>query len=172
MDAHPLTSSASYKDSLIDRGFFELPDHITLKTIRQKRSAFFKKTAVFTLIITLLLIAAGSVYLTVWLRLIWIAILISVTGVTFQALNRIYMNKMIAARNRYIDHLFPIIQKLSKEQSQFIISEFDYMFDQNMQEPLADLYKKLKTNNLTVKDIEKLNMMYSKEFVDLTQMNL
>jgi hypothetical protein len=111
-----------------------------------------------------LFITAGCLMLTFWLSLILSAVIVLVSSLTFITINRLYLNKIITSRNNFIQTLFPIKGQLTKQQSQFILSDLAYIFGGN--ETVID--HKLRTNNLSTKDMERLNILYSINFIDLT----
>jgi hypothetical protein len=151
---------------------YGVPDDVAMKTIHQKRRTFSIVSALLIFLIAVALIVAGIFLYTFWLRIIFAIIVIGVACTTFSSINRIYIKSITLNRDIYIQSLFPIKERLTRQQSQFILTDLGYLFENNSdtEDPLNTLYKKIKTNNLSAKDIEKLNMLYSKDFIDLTVM--
>ncbi|NHN29530.1 hypothetical protein [Paenibacillus agricola] len=141
-----------------------MPEHITLKAIREKRLRFMKHSTLFAVITSMLFITAGCLLLTFWLSLILAAIIMLVSSFTLLAINRLYINKIVVARHQYIQSIFPIKAQLTKQQSQFILSDLAYLFGDNE----STLDDKLRANNLSTHDMEKLNILYAYNFIDLT----
>jgi hypothetical protein len=141
-----------------------VPEHVTLKAIHHKREKFFKLSLILTLLTVVLFIAAGVVLFSFWYPIMFAVIIILVASTTFRLINRLYVNKITSSRNDYIQALFPIKDQLTQQQSQFILNDLAYMFDGN--ETVLD--QKLRTNNLSAKDMERINILYSKYFIDLT----
>jgi uncharacterized metal-binding protein len=151
-----------------------MPEHVTLKTIRDKRNKFYMVSALLTILISTMLIITVLFLFNFWLNTIIAFIISLVAYLTFLSINRIYIDKGTLARTIYIQNIFPIKETLTKQQYAFIVSDLDYIFDNDKSvvgNTLATLYNKLKMNNLSIKDIEKLNKLYSKEFVDLSKIN-
>jgi hypothetical protein len=150
----------------------EMPDDVTIQSIHQKRRTFAVVSALIISFIGLLFIAAGIWLYTFRLGLLFAIIVVVIASVTFTFTNRIYMNSVTLSRDAYMQSLFPIKDKLTMQQSQFILTDLAYLFENGSDEedPVHHLYKKIKTNNLSAKDVEKLNMLYSKDFIDLTIM--
>jgi hypothetical protein len=151
-----------------------MPEHVTLKSLNDKRNRFFMVSALLTIFISTLLIILTLFLVNFW-RNTMIAVIISlVSNVIFLCINRIYIKKGTLTRQTYIQNIFPIKEEVTKQQYNMIISDFDYIFgnDKSMDEPnnaVAALYNKLRANNLSFKDKEKLNLLYSKEFIDLSK---
>jgi hypothetical protein len=151
-----------------------MPEQVTLKSLYDKRNKFFMVSALLTIFISTALIITALFLFNFWLNTIIAVIISLVSYVTFLCINRIYIKKGTLTRETYIQNIFPIKEDLTKQQYSIIISDFDYIFGNNkiIAEPnnaLATLYNKLKANNLSLKDKEKLNILYSKEFIDLSK---
>jgi ABC-type multidrug transport system fused ATPase/permease subunit len=148
-------------------------EEMTLQSIHAKRRRFYFLSAIVTSTLSVLIMIAGIFLFTFWLSIVFACIICLVSLPTWFIMNRMYTGSITVNRNQYIDRIFPIEGKLSKQQLELIISDLDYMFTgldtKDEQSTLAILYKRLKTNDLNIKDIEKLNLIYSKAFIDLTK---
>jgi hypothetical protein len=131
-------------------------------------------SALLTIFVSTLLIITALFLFNFWVNTIVGVIISLFSYVTFLFTNRIYINKGTLTRVRYIQSIFPIKENLTKEQYNIIISDFEYIFGNNKNNAehnnaLAILFNKLKASNLSYKDKEKLNTLYSKEFIDLSK---
>jgi hypothetical protein len=154
----------------------------TIKIIQQKRRTFYviSLTLFFTSLFALLW--AGIFLFTFWLSIIFSSIGIFICVVTFRFINQCYNSYITSTRKTYISSMFPIKEKPTKQQIQFILSDLEYIFGNYFDEeadkqslskqesPLIRLLTKIKTNNLTARDVEKLNLLYSNNFVELSEM--
>jgi hypothetical protein len=151
-----------------------MPEHVTLKSLYDKRNRFFMVSALLTIVISTVLIITALFLVHFWLNTIIAVIISLISYVTLVCINRFYIKKGTLTRETYIQNIFPIKEDLTKEQYNMIISDFDYIFGnhKSIDAPIhafTNLYNKLKANNLSLKDKEKLNLMYSKQFIDLSK---
>jgi hypothetical protein len=154
-------------------------DHTTIKIIRQKSRKFYSVSITLLLVLLFILLFIGAFLFTFWLSVIFSSAVILIIVVIFWFINRCYNIYLTLTRENYINSIFPIKEKLTKQQMQFILNDLEYIFGNYFNKEVEinslsensvnRLFNKIKDNNLTTRDREKLNLLYSENFIQLSE---